>query len=145
MLWEGMRLRHYEASGSGRTRLGGDRSPLELRLEENGVPGSICKSWLGSFGNLLRWERVRWDDGWRPIPHRTNDHHLFEIVSLHDNHTSDLIRAGADACDTMWLSDLMDPGGTYIYDWSPLSTTKWGWVNKMAVRLGGVRCPDTRH
>jgi hypothetical protein len=144
MIWEGMRLRHFEALGSGRTFLGGERDPWTVKVEENGTKNTICKTWLGSFDHLLSSEGVRWCDHWSPIPRRTRDHHLFDIASLHDSPTSPTIRRGADDCDIMWLSDLVDPSGRYIYNWAKLGSI-WSWVNKLALRLGASKCTETGH
>ena len=44
----------------------------------------------------------------------------------------------------MWLSDLVEPDGKFMYDWDRLGS-RWAWVRKLALRLGANQCPKTGH
>ena len=138
LIWESMRLRFHEELRSNRLCLGDNRSDSMKRTEEGDSPGTICKSWMGTFDELLRHEGGTWRDGWSPLPKRVNDTPLLAIAAgMEDPAAAESVRKGADICDVQWLSDLADASGTYLFRWDRVGAT-WKWVHTLATALGAM-------
>ena len=138
LIWESMRLRFHEELRSNRLCLGDNRSDSMKRTEEGDSPGTICKSWMGTFDELLRHEGGTWRDGWSPLPKRVNDTPLLAIAAgMEDPAAAESVRKGADICDVQWLSDLADASGTHLFRWDRVGAT-WKWVHTLATALGAM-------
>ena len=109
-----------------------------MNTEEGDSPGSISKSWLGTFDELLRHEGGASRDGWSPPRKRANDVTIFALAAaMVDLDAAAKTREGAEKCDALWLSDLVDASGQFVFLWNSVNPA-WKWVEVLATYLGAT-------